>query len=84
MARGGGGPGVAARSNLLLHHLRRAKGAESSTGQQVPKSSSGKDSCWWIPHPRTGIYFPAGHDWVMEDVPDGAATFAETCCFRNI
>lgn len=38
---------------------------------------------WWAPHPKTGIYFPKGHDWVMNDVPEGAATFSQTCWFRN-
>jgi len=48
----------------------------------VDSTSSSYSSCW-VPHPRTGIYFPVGHEWVMEDVPDGAATFSETCYFRN-
>nr|XP_043623170.1 uncharacterized protein LOC122594953 [Erigeron canadensis] len=39
-------------------------------------------SCW-IPDPRTGIYYPKGHEWVMKDVPDGAATFTYNYWFRN-
>lgn len=38
----------------------------------------------WVPHPRTGIYFPKGHEWVMDDVPDGAACFSQTFWFRNV
>ncbi|OVA17067.1 hypothetical protein BVC80_9047g17 [Macleaya cordata] len=38
---------------------------------------------WWIPHPRTGIYYPKGHEWVMEDLPDGAASFRQTYWLRN-
>lgn len=49
----------------------------------VDSSSSSSYSSCWVPHPRTGIYFPVGHEWVMEDVPDGAATFSETCYYRN-
>ncbi|XP_024980553.1 uncharacterized protein LOC112517374 isoform X2 [Cynara cardunculus var. scolymus] len=37
----------------------------------------------WIPHPRTGIYYPKGYEWVMEDVPDGAASFPHNYWFRN-
>ncbi|KAJ0443112.1 hypothetical protein HanRHA438_Chr16g0763821 [Helianthus annuus] len=41
------------------------------------------DEGYWIPHPRTGIYYPKGHEWVMKDVPDGAATFDYNYWFRN-
>nr|XP_027102495.1 uncharacterized protein LOC113723714 [Coffea arabica] len=32
---------------------------------------------WWVPHPRSGIYYPQGHERVMEDVPNGAASFGD-------
>ncbi|KAL9242070.1 hypothetical protein vseg_016108 [Gypsophila vaccaria] len=40
----------------------------------------------WVPHPRSGIYFPQGHDWVMEDVPCDSATLGQgqTYWLRNI
>ncbi|VVA98229.1 unnamed protein product [Arabis nemorensis] len=38
----------------------------------------------WIPHPRTGIFFPPGQEWVMNDVPDGAAAFDITFWLRNV
>lgn len=41
-----------------------------------------EESCW-IPHPRTGIYYPKGHEWVMKDVPDNAARFDYTYWLRN-
>ncbi|KAF5191696.1 hypothetical protein FRX31_018717 [Thalictrum thalictroides] len=28
----------------------------------------------WIPHQRTGIYYPVGQEKVMEDIPTGAAS----------
>ncbi|KAI9181375.1 hypothetical protein LWI28_014446 [Acer negundo] len=37
----------------------------------------------WVPHPRTGIYFPEGNDWVMADVPKTAASFDQTFWLRN-
>ncbi|KAK6121200.1 hypothetical protein DH2020_045062 [Rehmannia glutinosa] len=40
-------------------------------------------SCW-MPHPRTGIYFPVGQDWVMDDVPNDAASFDCTFWLRSI
>lgn len=64
-------------------HRVDQKTKSSSIGKKVAVDSSPSYSCCWVPHPRTGIYFPVGHDWVMEDVPEGAATFSETCCFRN-
>ncbi|ERN03676.1 hypothetical protein AMTR_s00144p00086170 [Amborella trichopoda] len=39
-------------------------------------------SCW-VPHPRTGIYYPKGHEKVMEDVPYGASTFEKTYWLRS-
>ncbi|PIM99800.1 hypothetical protein CDL12_27695 [Handroanthus impetiginosus] len=39
----------------------------------------------WMPHPRTGIYFPAGtQEWVMEDVPRNAALLDCTFWLRSI
>ncbi|GJW03734.1 hypothetical protein Tco_1562590 [Tanacetum coccineum] len=34
-----------------------------------------EESCW-ILHLRTGIFYPKGHEGVMNEVPDGAAIFA--------
>lgn len=41
------------------------------------------NSSTWVPHPRTGIYFPQGHEWVMKDVPENAASFSRVCWFRD-
>lgn len=62
----------------------RASAAESSG--EISKSGGGRveDSAWWVPHPRTGIYFPKGHEWVMEDVPEDAARLNQTFWFRNV
>lgn len=38
----------------------------------------------WIPHPRTGIFYPQGQEWVMHDIPEGAAIFEETYWLRNL
>jgi len=70
----------------LSRYLGREAGSKQLLVDQkavVDSTSSSSYSNCWVPHPRTGIYFPVGHEWVMEDVPDGAATFSETCYFRN-
>ncbi|GJS87194.1 hypothetical protein Tco_0769830 [Tanacetum coccineum] len=36
-----------------------------------------EESCW-ILHLRTGIFYPKGHEGVMNEVPDGAAIFASS------
>ncbi|KAG6588707.1 hypothetical protein SDJN03_17272, partial [Cucurbita argyrosperma subsp. sororia] len=41
------------------------------------------NSSTWVPHPRTGIYFPQGHEWVMKDVPENAASFSPVFWFRD-
>ncbi|CAN4112120.1 unnamed protein product [Withania somnifera] len=38
---------------------------------------------WWVPHPRTGIYFPIGQEKMMDDVPNGAASFPQTYWLRS-
>ncbi|KAF9665957.1 hypothetical protein SADUNF_Sadunf16G0179100 [Salix dunnii] len=38
----------------------------------------------WLPHPRTGIYVPKGHERVMDDVPENAASFSQTYWLRNV
>lgn len=35
--------------------------------------SHGEASCSWVPHERTGIYYPKGQEKVIEDVHRGAA-----------
>ncbi|XVE91194.1 hypothetical protein DITRI_Ditri20bG0134800 [Diplodiscus trichospermus] len=43
--------------------------------EEVKKKSIGgnQDGSCWIPHDRTGIYYPKGQEKVMEDVPAIAA-----------
>ncbi|KAG4918870.1 hypothetical protein JHK85_057151 [Glycine max] len=90
MVRGG----ITKASLLLLGGAKRAKSGLSkfSGTAQLAESSGGvsksggkiEDSAFWIPHPRTGIYFPKGHEWVMDDVPEDAARLNQTYWFRNV
>ncbi|XP_051129949.1 uncharacterized protein LOC127250619 [Andrographis paniculata] len=41
---------------------------------------------WWVPHPRSGIYFPRGHaqESLMDEVPSDAALPDCNFWFRNV
>ena len=47
-------------------------------------SNDMKDSSSWVPHPKSGIYFPEGHESVLNDVPEGAASLDRTFWLRNV
>ncbi|KAG4212808.1 hypothetical protein ERO13_A01G008400v2 [Gossypium hirsutum] len=71
--------------------ISKIAGADRETIEKSRKSSSNsnssndiKDSWCWVPHPKSGIYFPEGHEWVMKDVPDGAASLNQTYWLRNV
>uniref|UniRef100_A0A7N0T4Y2 Uncharacterized protein n=1 Tax=Kalanchoe fedtschenkoi TaxID=63787 RepID=A0A7N0T4Y2_KALFE len=79
-------------SKLVINQQEvQKRGACLSTNNITPVSqrgggdlkSSGGSS--WVPHPRTGIYVPRGHESVMDGVPDDAAMFSgwQTCWFRH-
>lgn len=42
----------------------------STKGQSL---QNGNCSSNWVPHEKTGIYYPKGHEKVLQDVPPGAA-----------
>ncbi|KAE9611703.1 hypothetical protein Lal_00011479 [Lupinus albus] len=80
-------------TNAKILLLRGVKLSESRVGKfsgTASKSCGGVSkiedsaSSFWVPHPRTGIYFPKGHEWVMDDVPEGAASFTQNYWFRNV
>ncbi|KAJ0982098.1 hypothetical protein J5N97_010353 [Dioscorea zingiberensis] len=48
------------------------------------KECRSSESGWWMPHPRTGIYYPKGCERVMDGIPEGAATFQQAYWFRNL
>lgn len=52
-------------------------------GHRGGESSEKMSSCW-VPHPRTGIYVPKGHEQVIDDVPEGAASFNRTYWLREV
>ncbi|CAM0949790.1 unnamed protein product [Alopecurus aequalis] len=48
-----------------------------------PVEARSAETALWVPHPRTGIYYPRGFEWVMEDVPKSAASFQQTYWLRS-
>ncbi|KAL3651729.1 hypothetical protein CASFOL_004731 [Castilleja foliolosa] len=61
------------------HHENTDKVLADERGQSPEDRRSS-----WIPDPRTGIYFPVGQEWVMDDVPNGAASFDCSFWLRSI
>ncbi|KAL3638491.1 hypothetical protein CASFOL_017862 [Castilleja foliolosa] len=56
---------------------------EGKCADEQEQTVEDRRSCW-IPHPRTGIYFPKGQEWVMEDVPNDAASLDSTFWLRSV
>nr|GME07628.1 uncharacterized protein LOC109161765 [Ipomoea batatas] len=50
----------------------------------VEVEKRGKNRGCWVPDPRTGIYFPEGHERVLDDIPNAAATSTQTYWLRNV
>lgn len=48
------------------------------------QAEEGQRTGWWMPDPRTGIYFPRGQERVMDGIPSGAASFDCTFWLRAI
>lgn len=65
------------------HHYHYHRYRSEELGDSVMEAKTEDESCW-VPHPRTGIYMPKGHEWVMDDVPEGAASFNQTYWLRNV
>ncbi|KAL1557913.1 hypothetical protein AAHA92_08445 [Salvia divinorum] len=56
----------------------------SSLAKGKSGAEEGLRTGWWLPDPRTGIYFPMGQERVMDDIPSGAASFDCTFWLRAI
>lgn len=62
---------------MMVHYL------EDISGHSDHLNCGGEEESW-VPHPRTGIFFPPGQESVMDDVPVGAASFDMTFWLRNV
>ncbi|EEF34883.1 conserved hypothetical protein [Ricinus communis] len=69
------------------HHNQQQQQQNEQHQESGNLSHEGKmnyNSSCWVPHPRTGIYVPKGHERVMDDVPEGAASFNQTYWLRTV
>lgn len=56
----------------------------SNDNASMSKCDNEVETSYWMPDARTGIYVPKGHEGVIEDVPENAASFEYTYWLRNI
>jgi hypothetical protein len=48
-----------------------------------PAEVRSTEAALWVPHTRTGVYYPKGFEWVMADIPSGAASFQQSYWLRT-
>ncbi|WCJ17904.1 hypothetical protein M5689_000289 [Euphorbia peplus] len=72
--------------NSISSAASRIDGDDQKKSSRSKWINGGKSesTSWWVPHARTGIYVPKGHEWVMDDVPDNAASFDQTYWLRTV
>ncbi|KAA3488632.1 LEA_3 domain-containing protein [Gossypium australe] len=64
--------------------LSKIAGADREINKKCKRNDDIKGSSSWVPHPKSGIYFPKGHEWVMDDVSDRAASFGSSFWVRSV
>ncbi|GMI88288.1 hypothetical protein like AT3G19550 [Hibiscus trionum] len=73
---------------LMLRESKRPLSKIAGAYREIINKCNGNDgikgTSSWVPHPKTGIYCPKGHEWVMDDVPDRAASFGRSFWVRNV
>ncbi|KAK8568218.1 hypothetical protein V6N13_106151 [Hibiscus sabdariffa] len=73
---------------LMLRESKRPFSKIAGADREIINRCNGNDgiksSSSWVPHPKSGIYFPKGHERVMDDVPDQAASFGRSFWVRNV
>ncbi|CAH9103669.1 unnamed protein product [Cuscuta epithymum] len=79
------GPWVNHRRNVKVNKGDVAAAAVAAENEKSPEEVRRRPGgSSWTPHPRTGIYFPAGHEGILDDVPTGAAALTQTHWLRNV
>ncbi|KAH7518076.1 hypothetical protein FEM48_Zijuj09G0132300 [Ziziphus jujuba var. spinosa] len=69
----------------VKRHFSKLMGGESMAAISNKGHEKAADGLsYWVPHPRTGIYVPQGHESVIDDVPDSAASFNQTYWLREV
>ncbi|CAI0472077.1 unnamed protein product [Linum tenue] len=62
----------------------RRSGGGGGVAKEEESRAAAAAAGWWVPDPRTGIYFPRGQEWVMEDVPEDAASLGRSFWLRSV
>jgi hypothetical protein len=62
-----------------VDHRAQKKPRNPSGGEKMSESAP-----YWVPHPRSGVYFPKGHEHVIDDLPAHSASLNQTCWLRNV
>jgi hypothetical protein len=70
-------------ANIAICREVKNKQSSNLVRRQEPAELRSAEAPLWVPHPRTGIYYPKGFEWVMEDVPSGAASFRQSYWLRT-
>ncbi|XP_039006796.1 uncharacterized protein LOC120134430 isoform X2 [Hibiscus syriacus] len=71
-------------SKRVERPLSKIAGADREIINNCNNNNDIKGSSTWVPHPKTGIYFPKGHEWVMNDVPAMAASSNQSFWVRDM
>lgn len=58
-------------ADKMISDTTKLNGEEMKNKNMIPNPNN-KDSNWWIPDERTGIFYPQGQEKVMADVPPSA------------
>lgn len=71
-------------SKLSGKHIKDKTERSSNNNLSMSKCDDQSVTSYWMPDARTGIYVPKGHEQVIEDVPENAASFEHTYWLRNV
>ncbi|GAY58754.1 hypothetical protein CUMW_189340 [Citrus unshiu] len=67
---------TALKSNAEEGNVMRSQQMNNNVGEN-------EGNCGWVPHERTGIYYPKGHEKVIDDVPPSAGRDFEVNWFSE-
>ncbi|KAL1831650.1 hypothetical protein ACET3Z_001301 [Daucus carota] len=71
-------------TKLSGDHIKNKTENSPNSNESMSKCEDENASSYWMPDARTGIYVPKGHERVIEDVPENAASFDCTYWLRNV
>ncbi|XP_006346326.1 uncharacterized protein [Solanum tuberosum] len=66
-----------------VHQIKRMMSRWTENIDERGETRRNSKEEWWVPHRRTGIYFPTGQERVMNDIPNGAASLPQNYWLRG-